>query len=70
MKDFSLRLSKKECNYGLQINHWLNLIMTCFLFNHACDLHARSGKTEGQKKVPFMPLMPDKPSKLPINFVS
>ena len=57
MKDFSLRLSKKECNYGLQINHWLNLIMTCFLFSHARDLHARSGKTEGQKRCPLCPFV-------------
>ena len=31
------------------INHWLNLIMTCFLFSHTRDLHARIGETECKK---------------------
>ena len=47
--------------------------MTCFLFSHARDLHAkfkaRPGKNTGPKRCPFCSFCPISPRKSPINFV-
>ena len=44
--------------------------MTCFLFSHALDLHARFREKTQDENMAFLPGMPLKPSQLPINVIS